>query len=167
MRHLEPMVSSAPRNKQAAIKGTLGQAYFCAEDCEKATPLLEEYIKSLRNPEYALYYQVGYCSYKSGQYEKAISYLKELTSANSDSMRQHAMYLIANSYLDMDNKEDAKAYFQNAAGTGPDERLKELSTVQYIRLSDDLGDHSQSIALIEAFLELYPTSAYKLSLIHI
>ena len=161
MRHLEPMVSSAPRSKQAAIKGTLGQAYFCAEDCEKATPLLEEYIKSLRNPEYALYYQVGYCSYKSGQYEKAITYLKELTSANSDSMRQHAMYLIANSYLDMDNKENAKAYFQNAAGTGPDERLKELATVQYIRLSDDLGDHSQSIALIEAFLELYPTSAYR------
>ena len=36
------------------------------------------------------------------------------------------MYLIANSYLDMDNKEDAKAYFQNAAGTGPDERLKRV-----------------------------------------
>lgn len=161
VRHLEPMVSSTPRSKQAAIKGTLGQAYFCAEDCEKATPLLEEYITSLRNPEYALYYQVGYCSYKSGKYEKAISYLKELTSANSDSMRQHAMYLIANSYLDMDNKEDAKVYFQNAAGTGPDERLKELATVQYIRLSDDLGDHSQSIALIETFLELYPTSAYR------
>ena len=93
MRQLEPMVNSASRSKQAAIKGTLGQAYFCAEDCEKATPLLEEYIKSLRDPEYALYYQVGYCSYKSGQYEKAITYLKELTSANSDSMRQHAMYM--------------------------------------------------------------------------
>ena len=161
MRQLEPMVNSASRSKQAAIKGTLGQAYFCAEDCEKATPLLEEYIKSLRDPEYALYYQVGYCSYKSGQYEKAITYLKELTSANSDSMRQHAMYTIANSYLEMNDKENAKAYFQSAAGTGPDERLKELATVQYIRLSDDLGDHSQSIALIETFLELYPTSAYR------
>lgn len=160
-RHLEPLIDAAPRNKQAAIKGTLGQAYFCAEDCERATPLLEEYIESLRDPEYALFYQVGYCSYKSGQYEKAITYLKELTSANSDSMRQHAMYTIANSYLEMDDKENAKAYFQNAAGTGPDERLKELATVQYIRLSDDLGDHSQSIALIETFLELYPTSAYR------
>ena len=45
------------------------------------------------------------------------------------------MYTIANSYLEMDDKENAKAYFQNAAGTGPDERLKELATVQYIRLS--------------------------------
>ena len=71
------------------------------------------------------------------------------------------MYTIANSYLEMDSKEEAKAYFQNAAGTGPDERLKELATVQCIRLSDDLGDHSQSIALIETFLELYPTSAYR------
>jgi len=167
IRHLEPIVSTASRSKQAAIRGTIGQAYFCTGDCEKATPLLEEYIETLRQPDYGLYYQVGYCGYQSRQYEKAIQYLKELTSAPSDSMRQHAMYTIANSYLELGDKENAKTYFQNAAGTGPDNRLKELSTVQCIRLSDDLGDHSQSIALIETFLELYPNSAYREELIEL
>lgn len=167
IRHLEPIVNTSSRAKQAAIKGTMGQAYFCAGDCEKATPLLEEYIETLRQPDYGLFYQVGYCSYQSDQYEKAIKYLKELTSAPSDSMRQHAMYTIANSYLALGDKEKAKTYFQNAAGTGPDVRLKELSTVQCIRLSDDLGDHSQSIALVETFLELYPNSAYREELIEL
>ena len=104
IRHLEPIVNTSSRAKQAAIKGTMGQAYFCAGDCEKATPLLEEYIETLRQPDYGLYYQVGSCSYQSDQYEKAIKYLKELTSAPSD-LGQHAMYTIANSYLALGDKE--------------------------------------------------------------
>ena len=59
-------------------------------------------------------YQVGYCYYKTKKYKKAIESFSRVANTD-DSLTQISYYHMADSYLNLDEKDYARNAFQEAS----------------------------------------------------
>ena len=141
------------------MKQMLGHGYFERKEYSKALPYLEEFVKRTEKVSRENLYELSYCYYMATQYRQAIDGFKQL-SGKEDSLSQHAMYLLGDSYLKVGEKANARNAFLFCASNSSNKAQKEISKYQYAKLSYELGYQDEALNSLESFLNEYPNSTY-------
>ena len=107
-------------------------------------------------------YQVGYSYYMLGRYDSAATRLEHKTQCN-DSVGQHALYVLADCYLRLGRKMDARSMFLQASKLNYNARVKEDALFNYAKLSCELNQNAmgESIKAFESYLKKYPRSSHR------
>jgi TolA-binding protein len=142
------------------LKQLLGHAFFEKKDYAKASTYLGDYVNRSTRVRKEDLYEASYAYYQTGQYEKAIEGFKQL-SGKGDSLSQHAMYLLGDSYLKTAQKANARNAFLFSASNNSDQRQREISRFIYAKLSYELGYQDEALKSLRSFLNDYPESIYK------
>lgn len=137
----------------------LGQVYFQQNEYEKALPLLENYVRKSDKVRKEDIYQLAYCQYKTGAYNKAIDNLKQLNLLN-EPLGQSATYTLADCYLKTNQKDKARSAFGSAAAMKFDEQIAENALYNYGKISFESNYHTEAIQSFESYLEKYPKGIY-------
>lgn len=108
------------------------------------------------------YYQMGFCYYQLKQYEKAVPYFEHYTT-ETDSVAQNALYHLADVYLKMGKKNEARSLFRQSADMPFNEKIKEDALYNYAKLSCEIGGapYNESILMLQNYLKQYPKTSHK------
>jgi TolA-binding protein len=137
----------------------LGQAYFQTSQYERALPLLDGFLsKQAKANKYEIY-QLAYCQYKTGDYQRAIKNLVQLNLLN-DSLGQNATYTLADCYLKTNQKDKARSAFQSASNMSFDRSIQQLAVFHYGKLSVDAGNYSEAVDVLKNYIEKNAGSSY-------
>jgi len=137
----------------------MGHLLFEQKQYEKALPYLANFVKSQIQVEAQDLYQLSFCYFQSQQWNEAIEGFKKLANVE-DSLGQNSMYLLATSYLKVNNKIGAKNAFLLCATKSQNLAQKEIALFNYAKLSIELKEYSNAIQSIEKFNQIYPNSSY-------
>lgn len=107
-------------------------------------------------------YQVGYCHYQLGNYQKAAEYLERKTVCD-DSVSQNALYLLGDCHLRVGRKMEARSMFLQASKMDYNEKIKEDALFNYAKLTCELNQnaYNESIRSFENYLKQYPQTTHK------
>ncbi len=141
------------------LKQLLGHAYFEKKQYAKALPFLEDYVARSQKVRKEDVYELSYSYYQAANYNKAIEGFKQL-SGKEDSLSQHAMYLLGDSYLKVDQKSAARNAFLFSAANNSNRLEREIARFNYAKLSYELGYQDEALKSLRTFLADYPTSEY-------
>ncbi|MFM7672010.1 MAG: tetratricopeptide repeat protein [Bacteroidota bacterium] len=142
------------------LKQLLGHAYFEKRAFDKALPLLKEYVAKSEKVRREDIYELSYCYHQSGQYAASIPGFREL-GGGQDSLSQHAMYLLGDAYLKTGDLNSARNAFQFCARNNSYRDQREISLLQYAKLSYELSFLTEAQISLEQFLSDYPRSVSK------
>lgn len=137
----------------------MGHLLFEQKQYEKALPYLSNYVVAQKQVEPQDLYQLSFCYFQSQQWNEAIQGFKQLANVE-DSLGQNSMYLLATSYLKVNNKLGAKNAFLLCATKSQNLAQKEIALFNYAKLTVELKEYSLAIQSIEKFNQLYPVSSY-------
>jgi len=157
------LLKSADTKKRAEILPLLADASFKTNDLDAA---LEYYLQLEKQSRNQLtrqdLYQMGLIRYQSGKYKEAIVSFQKL-NGDSDSLDQHAAYLLAQCYLKTDQKIFARTAFLSAYKNDQDKQLSIDALLNYARLSQETGSdpYNEATTLLQQFLEKNPQSSHK------
>ena len=107
-------------------------------------------------------YQIGYCYYQIQRYDSAAAHLVR-KSVCDDSVAQNALYILADCYLRMGRKMDARSMFLQASKMKYSPAIEEDALFNYAKLSCELNQnaYNESIHSFENYLKRYPTTKHK------
>ncbi|WP_461532062.1 tetratricopeptide repeat protein [Sinomicrobium sp.] len=139
----------------------IGESYFNLEQYEAAIPYLQGYKGKKGKWNNTDFYQLGYAYYKQGDYEKAIGQFNRIIGG-SDFVAQNAYYHLAECYLKENRKQQALNAFRNASEMDFNAEITEDATLNYAKLSYDIGNPYQSVPeVLHHFVEQYPNSEFR------
>ncbi|HEY0750065.1 MAG TPA: tetratricopeptide repeat protein, partial [Chitinophagaceae bacterium] len=142
------------------LKQLLGHAYFEKKEYAKALPYLEDYVSRSNKVRREDLYELSYVYYITNNLNKAIDGFKQL-SGKEDSLSQHAMYLLGDSYLRTNQKSNARNAFLFSSVNSSNENQREIARFNYSKLSYELGYQDEALKGLRSFLNDYPGSVYR------
>ncbi len=142
------------------LKQLLGHAYFEKRMFDKALPLLKDYVSRSEKVRREDVYELSYCYHQSGQYAASIPGFRDLSNGQ-DSLSQHAMYLLGDAYLKTGDLSSARNAFQYCSKNNSYSNQREISLLQYAKLSYELGFFREAQVGLEQFISAYPTTTYR------
>lgn len=149
-------------NNEVAIDvaGMLGQSHYIQKNYNKALPYLIKYINEAPAvPTRHDFYRLGYCYKVNKQFDKAIdNFLK--VSEETDTLSQYAYFQLAESYLAVDKKNNAKTAFSKCLTLGFIPKLNEEALFNTAKLSYEISTNSSALTNLTTFIESYPKSIY-------
>ena len=139
----------------------LGNATYRQGSYDQATSYLEKYMQLTENPLRGDLYMLGLCKFKTRDYEQAVSYLRQ-TVRMEDALSQSAYLYLGQSYLKLNNKNNARMAFEAAATASFDRQIKEIATYNYALLIHETSftGFGESVTIFEDFLNDFPHSKY-------
>ena len=141
------------------LEQLLGHALFEKRQFSRALPYLEKYVTSTPKVSREDLYELSYCYYQAGQWNKAIEGFKEL-GGKEDSLAQNSMYLLADAYLRTNQKPSARSAFLFCELNSSNAAQKEISQFNYGKLSYELSYLDVALTELENFIATYPSSSY-------
>jgi tetratricopeptide (TPR) repeat protein len=96
---------------------------------------------------------------KSSQNERAIEYFGK-TIEEKDTLSQYAFYQMAESYLALDKKMNARTAFEKCLALGFNDSLNEQSLFNSAKLSYETSNNGMALDLLGNFIKKYPKSKY-------
>ncbi|HQS56180.1 MAG TPA: CDC27 family protein, partial [Sediminibacterium sp.] len=136
-----------------------GHILFEQRSYDKALPYLKQYVNGTEKVRREDIYELSYCYYEASNWPSAIEGFKQL-GGGADSLAQNSMYLLANAYLKINDKNNARNAFQFCAANNSNALQKEVASFHYAKLSYDLNFMDLSLKELQAFMAKYPTSVY-------
>jgi len=144
---------------ELSLKQLMGHLLFEKKDFAKALPYLKEYVEKQKKADPQDLYQLSFCYFQSQNWQNAIEGFKELANIE-DSLGQNSMYLLATSYLKLNNKTGAKNAFLICSTKNLNVSQKEISLFNYAKLSAELKEYSNAVNAFDKFINTYPNSIY-------
>ncbi|WP_299767510.1 tetratricopeptide repeat protein [uncultured Dokdonia sp.] len=155
---------TANPKEKSELNKIIGESYFNQEKYAEALPYLKEYKGKRGRWNNTDYYQLGYTYYKQGDYENAINEFNKIVDGKN-SVAQNAYYHLAESYLKTEKKQQALNAFKNASEMDFDEKIKEDSGLNYVKLSYEIGNAYQTVPQVIAnYIKEYPKTPAKAEL---
>ncbi|MCQ2375672.1 MAG: tetratricopeptide repeat protein [Salinivirgaceae bacterium] len=147
--------------RQAEMSRIVGEALYNKELYAEALPYMETYKEKAETYTREDIYQLGYVYYQTADYEKVVSTMSNVTNVD-DALSQNAFFHIAQSYMQLGNKESAMKGFESAAKYKYNDKIREQSLLNYAKLSYELSysPFNQTIKAFNQYLELYPNSIH-------
>lgn len=148
-------------NANEEIAHLIGDAYFTLEKYQEALPYLEKYhLSPTAKPSVEDYYQLGFCYYRNGNFERAVGAYGRCTKEDSPTS-QLANYNIGDCYLKLEQKEYARTAFEAASKQTHNVDVQEDALFNYAKLAFELSYNPfhEAISAFEIYLEKYPNSA--------
>ncbi|MEO7209360.1 MAG: tetratricopeptide repeat protein [Chitinophagaceae bacterium] len=137
------------------LKQLVGHIYFEKKDFKNALPYIEAYVSNTKKVSRADLYELSFCYYQAGQFNKAVAGFKEL-GGQQDSLAQNSMYLLAKSYLELNMKPSARSAFLFCSLNSSNLSQKEISKFNYGKLSFELGYTDVALNELKEFVTTYP-----------
>jgi len=149
---------SSPQEKNQLSK-IIGESYFNLELYSEAIPYLQEYRGTRGKWNNTDYYQLGYAYYMQKEYEKAIGEFNKIIDGKN-AVSQNAYYHLAESYLKLDQKQQALNAFKHASEMDYSAEIAEDAFLNYAKLSYEIGNSYQPTPqVLINFIEKYPNNA--------
>ena len=147
--------------EQSELNKIIGESYFNLKEYAKAIPYLELYKGKNGKWSNTDYYQLGFAYYQQKEFQEAVSQFNKIIDGK-DFVAQNAYYHLGQSYLNLNKKQEALNAFKNASEMDFDLALKEESSLNYVKLSYEIGNSYQSVPVIlMQFLEQFPQNPNK------
>ena len=102
-------------------------------------------------------YNAGISYLHLGQYEAAISYLKDV-KASGEVMPIMKNGAIGDCYSELENYDQAKSYYKKAINAGENEAVTPVYMLRYGMLCEKLGDTNEAIKTYESIVSEYPAA---------
>ncbi len=146
---------SRPKEKSELSK-IIGESYFNLEQYNEAIPYLKNYKGQRGKWNNIDYYQLGYAYYKQNEFKGAIGEFNKIIDGKND-VAQNAYYHLADSYLKLDQKQQALNAFKNASEMIFSSEIQEDAWLNYAKLSYQIGNSYQSVPeVLHSFIDKYP-----------
>ncbi len=149
---------TAAQYYELPLKQLLGHAYFEKRQFDKALPLLKEYVGRAEKVRREDVYELSYCYHQSGQYAASIPGFRDL-AGGQDSLSQHAMYLLGDAYIKTGDLASARNAFRFCASNNSYQNQREVSLLQYAKLSYELSFLKEAQSGLEQYLVDYPSGS--------
>ncbi len=145
--------------EQSELNKIIGESYFNLKEYAKAIPYLKSYEGKNGKWSNTDFYQLGYAYYQQNEFQNAVSQFNKIINGK-DFVAQNGYYHLGQSYLNLNKKQEALNAFKNASEMDFDASLKEESTLNYAKISYEIGNSYESVpAILTAFLEQYPQNS--------
>lgn len=154
----EKALSQGNQFYEAELNQLAGHAYFEQKEFAKAIPYLEKFVGKATRVKREDLYELAYSYYQQKNWSRSIDMFKPL-SAGNDSLSQHAMYLLGDAYLKVNDKANARTAFRYCAANSGNPAIREHSMFTDGKLSHDLGFDAEAVQILKQFLTAYPKSA--------
>ncbi|MEZ4875063.1 MAG: tetratricopeptide repeat protein [Flavobacteriaceae bacterium] len=152
---LQQYDNANPKDRSELSK-IIGESYFNLQKYPEAIPYLKEYNGKNGKWNNTDYYQLGYAFYQQGDYENAIGEFNKIVDGRN-AIAQNAYYHLAESYLKLDQKQQALNAFKNASEMDFSAQIQEDAWFNYAKLSYEIGNsYTSAPQVILSFLEAYP-----------
>ncbi|MFM7838276.1 MAG: tetratricopeptide repeat protein, partial [Chitinophagaceae bacterium] len=157
--YAEKRLSKSGQLYEREMQQLVGHGYYLQQQFEKALPFLEQFAAKTPRRSRADIFELAYCQYKTGRVNPAIEGFRQL-SGKEDSLAQQAMYVLGDLYLKKGEKENARNAFLFCSSNSSNTVQREISMLNYAKLSFELGYQDIALSEYQEFLETYPQSAY-------
>lgn len=156
-----PLMKNASGVMRTDLARVIGDSWFVKGDYKQVIPMLSIVVTESSSPRREDYYHLGVAYYFTANYEEAANYLAQVTSGD-DEMTQNAYYHLADCYLKLLDKKNARVAFEAASRYNFNEKIKEEAMFNYIKLSYELSfsPFNEIINLFLQFIDEYPQSVY-------
>jgi TolA-binding protein len=155
----EQAMSKSTPAEQSELNKIIGESYFNLKEYVKAIPYLELYKGKNGKWSNTDFYQLGFAYYQQKDFENAVSQFNKIIDGK-DFVSQNGYYHLGQSYLNLNKKQEALNAFKNASEMDFDASLQEESSLNYAKLSYEIGNSYESVpAILTAFLEKYPQNS--------
>ncbi len=155
----EKALQSGKQFYDLQMRQLVGHILFEQRNFERAQPYLEKYVSGTDKVRREDLYELSYCYYEASNWKPAIEGLKQL-GGKEDSLAQNSMYLLANAYLKINDKINARNAFQFCASNTSNAFQKEVAGFNYAKLSYDLNYYDIASKGLQSFIVNYPKSIY-------
>ncbi len=142
------------------LRQLVGHIYFEQAQYQRAIPYLEAYVSQRDKVSREDLYELSYSYYTTSQLEKAATGFRQL-SGGEDALAQNSMYMLADTYLKLDDKANARNAFLLSSQNNSNQTQREISKFNYAKLSHDLGFNDVAVNELKNFLTQYPSSTYR------
>ncbi|MGQ9619764.1 MAG: tetratricopeptide repeat protein, partial [Bacteroidales bacterium] len=153
------LLKSASKMRAVELYRFIGDAYYNKGNYKEATDYLEKYGAGAKASGREDKFQLAYCYYMTGEYDKAVKVFLELT-ARSDILSQNVWFLLGDCYLKKNDKNRAQFAFGQASLLNYDARIKEESLFNYAKLlyETSYSPFGEAIRAFQEYINLYPGS---------
>lgn len=141
------------------LRQLVGHIYYEKRSFIKALPYLEQYVSHTEKVSREDLYELSFSYYQAKRWKEATEGFKEL-GGKQDSLAQNSMYLLADAYLKLNQKQGARSAFLFCALNSSNPKQKEISKFNYGKLSYELGYNDVALTEIKGFIAAYPQSEY-------
>lgn len=155
-----PLLQKANTQNAPEIAHMLGDACFKLNQFPEAITYLENFQKSATRLSPKDYYQLGFAYYKTKNFNAAANFF-EKAGEGKDTLAQNALYLLADCYLNTERKLNARNAFYLSSSFSFDKDLQESASLNYAKLSSELGFQTDAINSFSNYLKNYPQSPHK------
>ena len=162
-------LASAQLEKSSAkelseLSKIIGESYFNLQKYSEAIPYLKAYKGKKGRWNHTDFYQLGYAFYKQNDYQQAINEFNKIIEG-SNAIAQNAYYHLAESYVNLNKKQQALNAFRNASEMDFNLNIQEDAWLNYAKLSYEIGNPYKSTPqVLTDFLKRYPKSAFKIEI---
>ncbi len=147
--------NSNPKEKSELSK-IIGECYFNLGNYTEAIPYLTDYKGKRGRWNNTDYYQLGYAYYKQGDYQNASTEFNKIVDGKN-AVAQNAYYHLAESYVKLDQKQQALNAFRNASEMTFSVEIQEDAWLNYAKLSYEIGNSYESVPkVLLSFIKKYP-----------
>ena len=138
-----------------------GNSYYHLGNQERAVAMLRQYVEAVDNPSRGELYMLGVCEYNRGQYRNAVESLLRTITVD-DEITQNASLYLGHSYLQLNEKSNARMAFDHASSLTFDKKTQETALYNYALLVHETSftGFGESIKAFEQFLNDFPGSEY-------
>jgi TolA-binding protein len=153
------LLKSAGKTRAVELYRFIGDAYYSKENYKEALPYLEKYSTGARASAREDKYELGYCYYKTGEIDKAITLFLEI-GAKSDVLSQNIWNILGDCYLQKGDKTRSRLAFGQASVLNYDKKIKEESLYNFAKLTYETAyaPFGEAIAAFQEYIDLYPGS---------
>ncbi len=153
------LLDSVVDTRVAEMAKMIGDAYYQKNKFKEAIPFYDKYFEKGKGFTPVDYYQMGYCNYNLGMFDKASKYFEKASLENS-SVSQNANYLLGDCYIKTKMKDKALMAFGAASKMDFDLKIKENAAFNYAVLSFELSNSpfNSAIKALNEYISKYPES---------
>ncbi len=145
--------------RHAEVARMIGVSLYMLSRFDESIPYLLFYVENARDVTSEDKYQLAYAYYKSGEYDKAAKMFGDLSNENS-LLCQNALYHLADCYLKLGKKHQARMAFASASKPDYDPEIKEDALFNYALVTYELSysPFNEAIQALNDYIRLYPGS---------
>ncbi len=135
--YARPMLDKVISSREAELNRMIAEAYYRKKDYQDAVKYFKVYFEKTTHSTSLDRLQIGHAYHNIQDFENTIRYLEPL-EFSEDSSRQFVSYYLANSYLNIKEKNYALKAFKKAAEYDYNSEIKEDAYFNYAKLSYEL-----------------------------
>ncbi len=153
------IIDQVTDKRLAEVARITAEAYAELGQYKESLPYFRTYLDSAKTVTKEDKYQVGFAYYKAGEYNEAIAILGSVSTTDSR-LGQNAAYYLADCYLKVNDKQNARLAFQSAVKGNYDPVIQQDALFNYALITYELSNDpfNEAIRAFQDFINRYPDS---------